>query len=298
MVEDVLVHVLPITDRISGGVVRDVRRPSIQGLSVSESGARKDRRDPSPSAVATAQERRFPDFIIPGAQKGGTSSLYTYLSQHPQAGPAARKEIHYFNRWYANGLDWYRAFFPRFDEAQFCGEASPNYLADPDTPFRIATDLPLVKIVVLLRNPVDRAYSHYWMQVRRRNERRTFEEATAIEPLHPEEAGSGPSADRSKFSYLQRGLYAEQVAPWLRAIPTNRLLVVRSETFFAEPAIVLNEVFDFLGMPRYHPTDLGIRKDGGGYPPMNSDTRARLIEWFEPHNKRLEALLSRSMDWD
>jgi hypothetical protein len=263
-----------------------------------EPGARQDRHEPTYSAIETAHERRLPNFIIPGTQKGGTSSLYAYLSQHPEAGPTARKEIHYFNRWYAKGLDWYRAFFPRFDEARYCGEASPNYLADPETPSRIAADLPSVKIVILLRNPIDRAYSHYWMHVRRGNERRTFEDATTSKPLPPDEAGKGPSADCSKFAYLQRGLYAAQIAPWLRAIPTDRLLVVRSETFFAAPAIVLNEVYDFLGMPRHDPTDLRIRKDGGDYPLMNGDTRARLIEWFMPHNKRLEALLGRSMDWD
>jgi Sulfotransferase domain len=96
---------------------------------MSEPRARQDRGLLRPVRHEPAQpHRRFEqvrsdtfDFIIPGTKKGGTSSLYAYLSQHPETGPTSSKEIHYFNRWYANGLNWYRAFFPHFDEARYCG---------------------------------------------------------------------------------------------------------------------------------------------------------------------------------
>src|SRR5687768_13237463 len=115
-----------------------------------------ERRDPPAWRVETAHLRRLPDFLIIGAQRGGTTSLYRYLTEHPEIDPAVRKEIHFFSRHHEQGLDWYRAHFPRRDESSLVGEASPNYLVHPDVPARVAAALPRVKLIALLRNPVDR----------------------------------------------------------------------------------------------------------------------------------------------
>src|SRR5437763_1646364 len=120
----------------------------------------------------TAPVRLLPDFIILGAQRAGTTSLYEYIVDHPQVGAASKKEVHFFDRHYTEGVNWYRAHFPpavrrqRFENRTgkrfLTGEASPYYLAHPMVPERIAAVAPDARFLILLRNPIDRALSHYY----------------------------------------------------------------------------------------------------------------------------------------
>ena len=115
--------------------------------------------------------RLLPDFLIIGTQRGGTTSLHRYLDAHPCVGPAANKDLHFFDRRYHKGLAWYQGHFPTFIEKYYAehlrgrafvtGEASPSYLFHPFAPKRVAKAMPHVKLIVLLRNPIDRAYSQY-----------------------------------------------------------------------------------------------------------------------------------------
>ncbi len=119
----------------------------------------------------TSGSRRLPDFIILGAQRAGTSSLYYYLSQHPQILPAVRKELHFFDDHYRRGLGWYRSQFPtRGARGTITGEATPYYLSHPHAPARIQRLLPQARLIVLLRNPVERAISHYFFEVSHQRE--------------------------------------------------------------------------------------------------------------------------------
>ena len=131
---------------------------------------------------ATAPARDLPDFVILGAQRSGTTSLYDWLSDHPAVVPATRKEVHYFDLHYDRGLGWYRAHFPMGHGAHLTGEATPYLLFHPLAPDRVARDLPpTTRFVVLLRHPVQRAVSHYWHERRMGTESETLAVAVAAE---------------------------------------------------------------------------------------------------------------------
>jgi hypothetical protein len=265
-------------------------------------------------ARLTSRGRVLPDFLIIGTQRGGTTSLYKYLVQHPNLSHALTKEIRFFDLNYHRGLPWYRSRFPsrrrsemsgrRRGAEPMVGEASPDYLFHPLAPARVAHDLPEAKLIVLLRNPIDRAFSHYWHQVKRGHETLSFPEAVAAEPERL--AGeldrilSDPSYvsyERHHHSYLARGIYVDQLAAWLELIPRGRFLIERSEDFFSDPAVVFKRVLAFLGLPAF---DLERYRTFNAHSEdrMSPDTRLRLEEYFAPHNRRLEGLLGREMVWD
>ena len=138
--------------------------------------------------AATSFMRSLPDFIVIGAAKSGTTSLYEMICRHPRVLPAARKEINYFDdpRMHERGALWYRRHFPtalekRLPRAKLTGEATPSYFPHPAAPARAARAVPRAKLILALRNPVDRAYSHYNMRLRRGRESMTFEDALEYE---------------------------------------------------------------------------------------------------------------------
>jgi lipopolysaccharide transport system ATP-binding protein len=134
----------------------------------------KDRRQKIVAAQRRAIEGPLPDFVVLGTQKGGTSFFYRLLTEHSLVRAAAAKELHFFDNKFAEGVGWYRRCFSegkRVDgHRTITGEASPSYLFDPQVPERMAQVVPEARLIALLRNPVDRAYSHYQMEVRRGNE--------------------------------------------------------------------------------------------------------------------------------
>jgi hypothetical protein len=270
----------------------------------SEERKRRDREGPLPTRydlpperIASAELRRLPGFVIIGTQKGGTSSLYHYLTSHPDSAPAFTKEVHFFNRWHHKGIDWYRAFFPLEAEAAITGEASPNYLVHPPSAGRLGAALPQAKVIIMLRNPVDRAYSQYRMQRRRGSERRSFELAIADEPPRQLDDDGDLDLAWARAAYRGRGLYADQIEPWLEAIVPARLLVLRSEDFFADPSSVYRETTDFLGMRPWLPDRFCVLQEGGDHEPLMPEIAIRLAEWYEPHNRRLYDLIGRDMGW-
>lgn len=246
----------------------------------------------------------LPRFLIIGAQKGGTSTLYASLATHPEIEEAQKKEVHFFDRHYADGIESYRQQFPELREGQMTGEATPYYLFHPLVPERVARTLPDVKLIAILRNPVERAYSQYHSEVRKGFEDLpTFEEAIAAEPERlageSEKVAADPAYESyslSHHSYLARGIYADQLERWFEHFPRRQLLVVRSEVLADRPARLLRRCENFLGLTRG-----GARRKRSGrrghYEPMNEATRARLEEFYEPHNQRLEALLRRRFHW-
>jgi hypothetical protein len=147
----------------------------------------------------------LPDFVVSGTQKGGTSSFYKLLCHHPRMRRAAVKEVHYFDWHIDKGLEWYRRCFPARAGPTITGEATPNNLFDPSVPERMAKEIPDASLIALLRNPVDRAYSHYQMQVRRATVSRTFEEAIEEEMARL----AAGHAHHELPAFLARGFYAE-----------------------------------------------------------------------------------------
>jgi lipopolysaccharide transport system ATP-binding protein len=195
--------------------------------------------------IAAAQRRAteegpLPDFVVIGTQKGGTSFFYRLLTEHPLVRGAAAKELHFFDNKFAEGVGWYRRCFSKGEHVDghrtITGEASPSYLFDPQVPERMARIVPEARLIALLRNPVDRAYSHYQMELRRGKEARSFEDATQEEMTSVE--GERNTVD-VPHAYLRRGLYAEQLERFSFFANRDRLLVIKSENLFARRLEVL-----------------------------------------------------------
>ena len=256
----------------------------------------------------TNRRRMLPGFIIVGAQKCGTSSLYRALIQHPLVEPAGTKEVHFFDLNFGRGLSWYRSHFPppsrREGRRTITGESSPYYLFHPHAAARIAQLVPRAKLLVLLRNPVDRAYSHYQHQVRRGRETLSFEEAIEAE----EERLSGEletmledelynSFHYQHFSYLSRGVYVDQLARWSKFFGKDRMLVLKSEDFFDRPQDALKTVQGFLDLPERIPESPEPFNTGSYEEVMAPSTRERLEDYFALYNRRLYEYLGANLGW-
>lgn len=259
----------------------------------------RKRREPGLDRIATSHLRQPPDFVIIGAQKGGTTSLYNYLTQHPDVAEAYTKEVHYFDLHYEEGKDWYLAHFPLRDEGLVVGEASPSYLLHPDVPHRLHAAIPETKLIALLRNPIDRAYSHYRMVVRRGAEPLPFDEAIDRESERLRGVGvRGGRNDWRRYSYLTRGIYVDQLRRWLTLFPREQLLVLKSEQFFEEPEHVYGEALAFLGLQPWRLGAYETYNPGGRDSEVPPETRARLVEHFAPYNRQLYDLLGRDLRWE
>jgi hypothetical protein len=247
--------------------------------------------------------RALPDAMIIGAMKSGTSSLHHYLTQHPQVMAPLRKEVHYFDLNLARGESWYRANFGREGQGGLNIDSSPYYLFHPQVPQRAHALVPGAKLIVLLRDPVRRAYSHYWHERDKGREPLSFEDAIAAEPDRVErdhERLARGEIERSEshqyFSYLARGRYAEQLGRWLLVYPREQLLVLRFEDLVRDPLPVLNRSLGWLGLAAVQGARLEPRNTRK-YPPIETATAGRLREYFEPHNAALEALLGEQLHW-
>ncbi len=207
---------------------------------------------------------RLPDFLIVGAMKCGTTALATWLAGHPEVHVPEEKELFFFDDRYERGLDWYREQFARAGpEAAIVGEASPSYMAHPLAPARIAEALPGVRLIVLARDPVDRAYSHYQHWRRRKGyERRPFAEAVESElgSAAPWEIGRWAPTEPEGFHYLARGRYLAQIERLLERHPPEAVHVVLQEDLDERPAETFAAVCRFLGIDDRHvPPVLGER---------------------------------------
>lgn len=255
----------------------------------------------------TASLRGLPSILIIGAQKSGTTSLFNYLVQHPDVLPPLSKEVHYFDLQYDRGDKWYRGRFPfahRLDRGALTLDASPYYLAHPLVPARAAQLLPGAKLVAVLRDPVERALSHYQHEVRAGRESLSFAEAIEREAERlageEERLQSEPryySFAHHRHSYTRRGVYIEQLRRWVQHFPRSQLLVLQSERLFRDPAAATAAVHDFLGLSaspleRYEPF-----LQGNYDPAMPEELKTRLVTYFEPYNRELYQWLGEEFDW-
>ena len=248
----------------------------------------------------------LPTFVIVGAQKCGTSTLSATLRLHPQVFMSRPKELHFFDRRYDQGLEWYSEQFKPRRRHLAAGEASPSYLYDDDAPERIAESLSDTKLIVMLRDPAKRAYSHYWHTQRLGAETVDFETALATES---ERIDSDKPSDRSRYSYVDRGHYLPQVQNLASLVGRDRLHVVLLDDLADDRVASLRRVFDFLGIDTARADTIeekwtnkyrvqktpGDKAEPVAYPPMKPETRAQLVKHFRPHNDRLAAWLGRDL---
>lgn len=259
----------------------------------------------------------LPDFAVIGAAKCGTTFLYKRLTQHPYVEPAATKELHFFDLLFDEGTEWYRRFFPqprcKDGRRTITGEATP-LLAHHLAPERMADVVPQARLIVLLRNPVDRAYSLYQHWRTRGVETLTFE--AAIEGESASLRGTSPHEDYADladppFEYLSRSVYVDQLVRWSEFFDREQMLVLKSEDFFERQRETLKHVYEFLGLPDWEPDapeqpsnesdkqkyDRRKRNKGRYDEKMDPATRQRLEEFFEPHNRRLYKYLGVDFGW-
>jgi len=238
-----------------------------------------------------------PEFAIIGVHKGGTTSLYSYLISHPRIIPPIKKEMDFWS-WKFNGsVDWYRAHFPPIpEEGNFLtGEASPSYFDYREAPSRLSNAFPKIKLILLLRNPVDRAVSQYHQWKRLNWENRSMEEAfnSDLEKLTVRKI----DVWHKELNYLARGIYLEFIKEWLQVFPREQLLVLSSEEFYQKPAESTDKVFAFLGLPGHRLPEYETF-NAGKYSPISESMRRRLSDFFRPHNQRLEECLDMKFNWD
>lgn len=251
----------------------------------------------------TSRFRRLPDFIIIGVQKGGTSSLFYYLKQHPEIFTPMYKEIHFFDLYFNKGLNWYRAFFP-ISSKKVAGEASPYYIFHPHVAKRIKKYSPHTKFLVVLREPVSRAYSHYKMEKLKGNDSiSSFEEAfdtefertkVELKKIHDDE--NYYSHAHHRFTYFQRGLYYDQISKWFQYFDAKQFIFIKSENLSERPKDELKKVYNFLNVRIDYPTSLEKRNQGIG-----SDKDIMLdkyYEFFREDKEKLKKLLGDDFSWE
>ena len=244
----------------------------------------------------------LPGALILGAQKAGTTSLFAFLAQHPGVSVSENKEVHFFDNAFGRGERWYRERFPDPKPGQVTIEASPYYLFHPLVPERAAGLVPSAKLIVLLREPVSRAFSHYQHEVESGRETLSFEDAVARESERlgdsAERLARGEterSFEHQNFSYVSRGFYAEQIERWLKQYPRSAMLILKAEDMFKAAQEAFDRVCAFLEIAAAPILDAEPRHKRD-YEPLSPATREQLSSIFEEPNRRLAELTG--ISWD
>ncbi|MEU6206845.1 sulfotransferase [Micromonospora musae] len=267
--------------------------------------------------VRTSDRRPLPDFLIIGTKRGGTTSLWNYLVQHPlvpRLFPAWNtKASHYFEENWRRGEPWYRSHFPtrrqretlasRHGGPARVGEAAPLYMFHPLAAQRVAALMPSVRLIVLLRDPVERAYSHW-------KERRThgIEPLDFADALAAEEERTAGERDRliaepeyhseryDWYTYRARGRYLEHLEPWLARFDPEQFLFLPSENLYRDARATYGRTLDFLGLPHHDLPEFKVYNDRRSAP-LDPGVRAELTAYYQPHNDALRRRLDLDLDW-
>lgn len=241
----------------------------------------------------------LPDFLIIGAARCGTSSLFVNLLKHPRLrGPHLplttlknEKECHFFDKKFNNpkyGLDWYKKRFQNSCKDIIFFEATPNYLFVPQVPKLVFRYLPYAKFIVMLRNPVDRAWSHFYHWQNKTRD--------PIEMVKNRNSG-----------YVQKGIYWSQLEQWFQFFDREQFLIIRSEDFFVDPKMIIAQCFEFISVKHYDFKAKSVfywdpRREflisKRSYPCAPDHVIRWLRDFYAPHNEKLEKLLKRKFDWD
>ena len=244
----------------------------------------------------------LPDFMIIGASRCGTTSLHMYLGEHPKTiPPALGKELTYFNLLYEESpIHWYVKCWPPHEDGLLRYEGSTDYLFHPAVPERVKFWMPDCKFIVMMRDPVKRAWSefyNYWMK-QFGTTIVEFAELPGKVTLATREAMRSPYSRRSPYRIIQKGMYAKSLKRWFRYFPKEQFLLIRSEDFFSNPWETVNQCFNFVGLERIEIPSLRVydmlRDPGIPCPEMPEKLRTAYTDYYRPLNRELYELL----DWD
>lgn len=241
-------------------------------------------------------KQKGPDFIIIGAAKSGTSSLFMYLGEHPQIITPHKKELDFFNQNYNKGIDWYLSHFPSItDFPEFVtGEASPAYFGDPSAMKRISKHFPHTKLIALLRNPVDRAISWHYQNVKCGYEKRSLEEVIQEEIIkfnHLQQKGKIQG-----WGHIIDGIYIEKLKQWFSFISQEKFLILKAEDLLNDTNTTMQKTFQFLELP-HHNSEKYLKYNTGSYVLDDSDLKQKLKTIFRPYNEQLEEYMNLKLNW-
>jgi len=259
----------------------------------------------------TASNRVLPDFLIIGAKRCGTTSLFSHLPEHPSIAKSHHDNMGFFNDNFHLGVNWYKSFFPtisykkkiekKYDKF-LAFDVTTRYMENNTTAENIKKIKPEIKIIVMLRNPIDRAYSQFNLSVKEKTEKLDFEQAILEEMSRLKMENIGENEKKLEFPnkyrhYIKKSLYAMQLKPWFDIFPKENILVLSTEEFRNNDDKIYNEIFKFLNIP-----EIKIKNkehmEKGEYSPMSKETRQELYEFFKKYNTELFELIGKKFEWN
>jgi len=256
--------------------------------------------------IITFEKRALPNFLIIGTQKGGTTSLYRYLATHPKIKPNyVVKELSFFDEYFQRGLPWYKSHFPIKKDGNLYFEGTTHYLFNPNAPKRVWGVLPNITIIVLLRDPVYRAFSSYQHQVRAGREKLSFDEAIKNEKIRL--AGEEEKIINDKdyfsfnfqhFSYMSRGIYHKQISNWFNFFPRDQFLFMKSEDFYKNTQENLEKICNFLEV---NPIEFNVKRKFNSVrydENISKDTLSYLRNYFHKPNIKLSKMIGEDFNWN
>jgi hypothetical protein len=259
----------------------------------------------------TCPIRVLPDFLIIGAKRCGTTSLFYHLPEHPSISKSHHDNMGFFNDNFHLGVNWYKSFFPtiftrnkiKLKSGNFLAfDVTTRYMEEESVANNVYQTKPNMKIVVILRNPVDRAYSQYHLSIREKVERRSFEDAIVEEMNRLNKESYERYEIKPKFSveennYLKKGLYALQLRHWLKIFPRENILILSTEEFERNQQAIYNIIFEFLNISQFEVKNTK-KMQKGNYVKMNSKSREMLLDFFRPYNEELFQIINTRFDWN
>ena len=261
----------------------------------------------------TSGIRVLPDFILFGGTRSGVMTLTKYIQEHPDV--SIIRNIHFFEYTFTNNVGWYKRYFPTSFYKNFfrvkhkrklvVGESTGTYLFHPDVPKRIRENIPNVKLIVMLRNPINSLYSKYNHYRNEGLESSSLEDAIKMEMKRikignerKELRINNPDFDNHvNFNYLRHGHYAEKLKNWLKIFPKEHILILTNDEFNADIDKTMKQTFDFLSLPNYTIKNK-IKHSVGRYPKMQESVRKLLVDYFRSYNQEFYKLIGKELDWD
>ena len=285
------------------------------------------------SRKITSRFRMLPSFLILGGSRSGNTSLFAHLIEHPNIIPGSMKEVYFFQYFTNNKTSFYRSHFPIKRKNLITCDSTSSYFVHPLIPARVHKLLPSAKLIVVLRNPVERAYSEFHYTVTLGSElTENFEDVIKSELKRIEIGNKKPELKIENtnykhftFSHLRDGLYAQHLERWLKFFSKEQLLVLHTKDLYTNLDQTLAETFEFLNLPKYqienrieknkidkirplagHEQNVYKNIDSKtrtlfnvqNYPEMKPETKKFLQDFFRPHNEKLFKMIGKRFDWN